>query len=46
MKLLVFEALEREITPFERLGVISRHGGGGGEGEGKVGCLMALVMGL
>ena len=27
MKLLVFEDLEREITPFERLEVISRHRG-------------------
>lgn len=43
MKLLVFEDLEREVTLFERLGPILRHGG---KGQGKMGCLTALVMGL
>lgn len=43
MKLLVFEDLEREVILFERLEVILRHGG---KGQGKMGCLTVLVMGL
>lgn len=43
MKLLVFEDLGRQVTLFERLGLILRHGG---KGQGKMGFLVALVMGF